>query len=266
MAILCEGSHDVAFIVKILKTIGFKSNEGTKLADFPFPMSDMLKNEVKKSNVEELKFTAIRQILLPANTLKNDDNYLFLYALGGDSRKDLRGKILKQFVSFLPNEGEIQTLPPDSTLSIVYFFDADKKGIESRIAQVNLEISEITKDVAFENNAETIEINGLRLGCYIFSREAENIGKLEDMVLPLMKQGNEKIFGNAKAYLDENYDNNRAKDFEIQKATIGVAGQLQKSGSTNTVIIAQSDFLTNEKILADAKCQEIISFFKSIIK
>lgn len=266
MAILCEGPHDVAFIVKILKTIGFKSNEGTKLADFPFPMSDMLKNEVAKSNVEELKFTEIRQILIPANTLKKDDIYLFLYALGGDSRKDLRGKILKQFVVFLPNEGEIQTLPSGTILSIAYFFDADKNGIEDRIQQVNLEIAEVIENFSFNHNAETKAMNGLQLGCYIFSKEAENTGKLEDMILPLMKQGNEKIFDNAKVYLDDNYVKSRAKDFEIQKATIGVAGQLQKSGSTNTVIIAQSDFITEEKILADAKCKEIISFFESLIQ
>ena len=52
ITVLCEGPHDVAFITKILKTIGFKSNESTKLGEYPPPMNAILQNEVIKMNVE----------------------------------------------------------------------------------------------------------------------------------------------------------------------------------------------------------------------
>lgn len=260
ISVLCEGPHDVAFIAKVLKISGFKSNESTKLAKFPSPMNSLFKTEATKTNIEELNFAELRQTLLPSATLQKGDIYLFLYALGGDTRKDNRNKILKQFLSFIPKESEISSLPENTTLSIVYFFDADDMGIDGRIKLLNTEIEETLEQKPFDRNGDMKTIKGLKIGCYIFSEN--ETGKLENIVLPLMKQGNEQIFDDAKQFIDTNYDNKRDKGYDFHKASIGIAGQLQKSGSTNTVIIAQSDFLSKEKIMNNSKCIEIIAFFE----
>ena len=42
ITVLCEGPHDVAFIAKILKAMGFRSNESTKLGEYPPPMNAIL--------------------------------------------------------------------------------------------------------------------------------------------------------------------------------------------------------------------------------
>ena len=45
LAVLCEGHHDVAFITKILKSNGFKTNEREKIGSYPIPMNNILKSE-----------------------------------------------------------------------------------------------------------------------------------------------------------------------------------------------------------------------------
>ena len=67
---LCEGPHDVAFINRILKSIGFVSNESKKLNEFPQPMDKLMSLEVINTQVEELNLQEIRKNFLPSNTLQ----------------------------------------------------------------------------------------------------------------------------------------------------------------------------------------------------
>lgn len=83
ITVLCEGPHDVAFISRILKTIGFVSDESTKLGDYPPPMNALLQNEAKKADIQDLNLTELRRTILPSNVLKNNDEIFFLSILFG---------------------------------------------------------------------------------------------------------------------------------------------------------------------------------------
>ena len=63
ITILCEGPHDVAFICRILKTTGFKSNESTKIGDYPTPFDQLLVNEASKTDIEQLNLSELRRNL-----------------------------------------------------------------------------------------------------------------------------------------------------------------------------------------------------------
>lgn len=267
ISVLCEGPHDVAFLSKLIRTIGFKVKDTTRLSDYPEPLNDIFLQEVKKSNFEELAFNELRNYLLPMTTLSNGDNWFMFYALGGDSRSDLRDKILLNHFDQNTMEGEIQLLPEDTDLSLVYFFDADKEGVDSRIQKINSELTKVVEEVKFENNGQIISIGKISLGCYIFSELEKTTGKLEDVVLPVMKLHNEVIFEAAEEYLKAHYSQERdkKKGFEFSKATIGIVGQLQKSGMTNQVIIGQTDYITKEKLKNDQKCKEILDFFNKLL-
>lgn len=140
-------------------------------------------------------------------------------------------------------------------------------GINSRIDDINSEIDEVFKIRPFIDNGEVKLVEGLRLGSYIFSKEKTDLGKLEDIIMPLMRMGNEKIFDNAELYLKEHVDEARCKvKYDHQKSTIGLCGQLQKSGSSNVVCIGQTDYLTNEKILNDVTCKSILEFVNRFIE
>lgn len=267
--ILCEGPHDVAFLVKILKTVGFIGSSDQKaLSEFPFPINNYLKNQVGKINVEDLRFDQIRSAVVPSATLIKDNHHLFFYATGGDSRADLRQSILTDLVRFVPELGEITGVKEDNVYSLVYFFDADTRGVDSRINSINSELEPVLGSRVFSVENRITSHSGLQLAIYVFTGSDNKSGKLEDIILPLMESGNEKIFKDADTYLDDNQDKKRVKrnNFDRSKAKIGIAGQLQKSGSTNTVIIGQTDYITTEKITGNIKCKEIIDFFKRLYK
>jgi len=263
--VLCEGPHDIAFLSKILKTVGFSSKSDTTiLSEFPTPMNSYIINELKKSNIEDIKFDQIRNSLIPSTTLVRKQDHIFLYALGGDSKRLFRMKILNDLLGLIPRPGEITNISEGQQMSLIYFFDADNLGVKDRINQINQEIEEISGIKPISEHSAFGDLNGLNVGAFIFTGADNNTGKLEDILLPMMESGNEGIFNDASTYVDTHYDDSRSKknNYNRDKAKIGIAGQLQKSGMTNAVIISQTDYLTPAKIIANNKCQEIIAFFQ----
>lgn len=290
---LCEGPHDVSFICKILKSNGFLSNESLKINQFPQPMDSLMAQEIVKTDVEELNLQEVRKGFLPTNTLQKGDVYVFLYSMGGDGKKVPRQAILNSLAISVRQKGEIkkERIPEDTNLSLLYFFDADVQGVPARLAQVNAEVREViasTQADIFTANVTYSLHEGIKLGCCIFTGADNTTGKLEDILVPLMKDGNDNIFDNAHGYLNNHFDDARlfplklttaanattearsarAGDkyrYDEKKSILGVVGQLQKSGKSNTTCISDTDYLTLAKIQGNAKCQEIITFMNNVI-
>ena len=290
---LCEGPHDVSFICKILKSNGFLSNESLKISQFPQPMDRLMAQEVVKTDVEELNLQEVRKGFLPTHTLQKSEAYVFLYSMGGDGKRESRQAILNSLAISVRKIGEIkkERIPDDTELSVLYFFDADTQGIPARLAQVNVEVREVLTAIQadiFTANITYSLYEGIKLGCCVFTGTDNATGKLEDILVPLMRDGNEDIFNDAGAYLQKHFSDarlfplklnaaanpitearsNRQGDkfkYDQNKSLVCVAGQLQKSGTANTVCISFADYLTLEKIRGNAKCQEIITFINNVI-
>lgn len=268
ISILCEGPHDVAFITKILKSNGFTNNEKLKLSEYPTPINKLLINEATNTKVEDLNIQEVRQSLLPSSTLQRDESiYLFLFSLGGDSKKAARTDYLKKLSDFIPREeGEIDPFP-DIELGLIYFFDADDKGITSRVQKINDEIKSVINNFELKENNQIVTFKRFKIGCYIFADEETEKGNLENIVLPIMKHQNEQIFDDAEKFLDQHFSKDRCKSkYDKSKSIIGLCGQLQKSGGSNVVCIAQSDYINDDKILQNKTCVNIIDFIESFTR
>ena len=266
IAVLCEGAHDVEFLSRILMSNSFKSNDGLKIKDYPSPIDQLLKTEATKSNVDDLNLSTIREVLLPSRTLKKDENYFLFYAMGGDGKKTIRKQLLLDFYTLIPKSNEISPLPQDTHLGIIYFLDSDDNGVLERISQLNSEVNDVLNIEPFTSHKEIYVHNHLKLGAFIFTGLDNDKGKLEDILMPLMKKDNEDIFDNADLYLKEHFnDSRKAQKFDNDKSIIGIVGQLQISGASNTVCIKKSDYLTDMKIKADIKCVEIVDYLNSLL-
>ena len=273
ITVFCEGPHDVAFLSKILKAAGYRSNDACKIGDFPFPFNDLIQTEAQKSKIEDLNLQELRRTLLPSATLKIRDHSLFFYAVGGDSRKDNRLQLMNHLVNFIPKStGEYLSIPENTILSALYFFDADKMGVNKRLSDIADEIKEKMHEFevgSLSENGQIVSLfeGKLKVGAFIFSKDGEETGKLEDILVPLMKQENEEIFENAEGFIDRHFEESRCrgKKFDKGKSVIGTVGQLQKSGGSNVVCIEQTDYLTDEKVLNNALCKTIITFFDQFI-
>jgi len=104
------------------------------------------------------------------------------------------------------------------------------------------------------------------------------------MILPLMREGNERIFDSAKEFIATHHSDERlrclrvrqvgedlierregGKDYDEWKSMIGIAGQLQRSGKSNTAYINDCDYINIEKLRSHSSCSAIIEFFEDFI-
>ncbi len=289
---IVEGPHDAAFIYKILKCKGFNEYKG-KVKDIVEPIGGMLKNPKHYANIEieDMSVFEIKKLIFPSDVLYRGDEWVLLFPLEGNSNRSLREKVILSIHDSVNVIGAHEDEFSDgNTFSIAYFWDADDAGIRDKMRAINSELGVIFDDDKFpviESNASYHKYIKTNVGIFIFTQDGEEYGRLENILLPLMQEGNADIFAKAEEFLSIHEMTNlfRGKitlneggtshpsdilkvngiKFDYEKSLVGTIGQLQKSGSTNSVCIRQADYLTNEKIISDATCGRIVSFIEEIL-
>lgn len=263
--VMCEGPHDTAFVSRILRVMGC-GNDRTKIGDFP----DYLTNFLKKQYTPDVESYPIHNVrgktITPNYGLNYKDEVLFLlYSMGGDSKKGNRHKMVSYFLNLFKTE----MASPASLgfeLHFIYEFDADNEGRDKRVEKLNNEIRELIPDFPGVGHCKYCNYNNITWGSYIFSAPDSDKGKLEDMVLPMMREDNEDVFADIEHVADKReayklYQTHKEKmdddRWDKDKAMIGMAGQLHKYGNGNAAIIEQSCLITNNQIAEDKCCQEI---------
>lgn len=267
--VFCEGMHDINFLSKILYVSGYKDYK-KKLKEFQEPFGNLFLNilkEQKDLEARKIGFNPIYKVPSVALYHENNGELVFFHNMGGDDRETERNSILEMYQNLLSEEDDFS--PSNLNFKFLYFFDADNNPKETRISDLNSELS-----LSLENTIVSI-YNNYKWGCYIFHKD-ENGGCLEDILLDLMKPSNETIFNNAEAFISENTltKTNRKceykpidgtyktqQKFKDKKSIISVAGQLQFSGMANAVIIGKSDYITKTDIENSSVCQDIMKLF-----
>lgn len=283
---LTEGDHDSAFLSRILKANDFNSY-GNIIKNFPIPLNEFLKTDILQISIDEVRVEEARRTrFLPSYVLENESCLILIYSVGGESKEKIRIELLKTLSVFNdPDPDAIQTFE-DTNISVLYFFDADEIGIKKRCYQVKDELEKAFNSSLVPKvieNARGYQIGEIAIGAYIFADPNSGTGKLEDILIPLMRTDNEDIFKEAETFLSIHektslfkgkllYDEKGGihkvnnQKFDLKKSLIGTIGQLQKSGKSNTVCISDADYLNKTKIEKDSTCQEIMRFIHLFIK
>lgn len=294
--VLCEGPHDVAFLSRLLSSEGY-SYYKNKVSDFPFPLGDWMVNSAKKLSIQDLNVDKVYKDLscvLPNGAMVNSEreHLILLYSMNGDSRKEERMTIinkLKKWTSAPENEKEFSILEESdegNDYGLLILYDADDKGIDTRIAEIKNDIRGIFPivDSIDRNGGVAAAENKFKIGVYIFADNKTGRGTLENILLPIMKGGDETIFDEAEEFLDKHKNEERLKPLVFKKnesgkiveerkkknkyhqikSILGVVGQLQNSGTSNTVCIEKADYINLNKIKSSPICQEIIKMFESL--
>lgn len=274
--VFCEGDHDIAFISRALSVKGFTPYK-EKVKDFPKPLSQLYKNNLSKKKIEdfEFKFQRPRQ-KVPYAVLAKGDTLVIFHNFDGDGSIISGGaeSVIKMYLDL--NKENKRKIEKYNKLNyrFLYFIDSDDSGVEQRLNALknNLNIDDL-------NHHQLVKKDDYEVGCYIFHdhKSGNKEGKLEDLILELMNRGNEGIFSNGSEYIEQNslisdrckkyvYDELPDKyvgtiQFKKMKSVISVAGQLQFSGSSNAVIIANSDYITQTCIKENIQCQNIFNLF-----
>jgi hypothetical protein len=284
--ILTEGDHDAAFIYRILKTKGFSSHH-CPIKDFLYPLNSLFCNGISSVQIEELQIDSARSRFMPYKVMSRDNNMVSIYTIGGDRQEERRIMFIDAINALnSPNPDEIQVVK-DTTISILFFFDADDKGVDHRLEQIKSELRSCSfnqgsvRDIDSVNNKAIIQIEDINFGAFVFTEQGKDTGLLEDILIPLMKQGNEDIFGHAESflsihettvlfrgkvtYVDAQKKRINGAKYDHNKSLVGTIGQLQKSGKSNTVCISDSDYLCDDKINDSKVCTEIFSLIEQVI-
>jgi len=288
--ILAEGDHDIAFIYRILKVNGFKTHN-KKIKEYNEPLSQLFQSDILNISIPEVNIMAAKSRFLPYRVMLSDDkkNTIVLYSIGGDSKDENRIAILKALNAFNKDDEDDLSIQayPDTNMSVLYFFDADDKGTDFRMNQIREELVKAFPNFAFEAtySASTFHtVEDMKIGAYIFREQDNDRGMLEDVLLPLMQEDNDDIFEAAETFLATNktcalykdklkYDKDDASilktvssdKYAHRKSLIGTVGQLQKSGKSNTVCISDADYMTEDKIKANATCNKILDLIKTVM-
>lgn len=277
--VLCEGAHDIAFISKILCANGCEEY-GARVNNYPYPIAEQIRNNYAKDVIGEKKIgNGPDSPFVPKAAYTNGEKLILFHNMNGDSDTKSRFELIEQYrkngIALKMRENPDQI----TAFEFYLFYDADDMGVEGRLEWMENEFTDQFRlDMGKPKQAEKSPIPAVKetegmVGTYIFHdpSDPERKGTLEDQLLLLMRRENEELFDRSMDYLRTNelppdrtreYDPMqdkymRGKNYKPKKSQISVAGQLQFSGMSNSVIILKSDYMKKQTILRDEECMKI---------
>lgn len=268
----CEGSHDVAFVTRVLMTFDFKKyNE--KIKNFAEPLNKQFEKELSEIKISDKKLGFQNpSYRLPSIALQKNNTLILIHNLGGDGRVAERNSLLELYQGLKGDDDFTKDLAYE--IRFAYFFDADEVGVQERINQFKNEVG-FTGDL---NNGQYFERNGYEWGCYIFHSTTGESGTLEDLLLSYIDSNHPILKVNALSYLDQStIPEDRCKEYVFhdgiesykgpskfykKKSIFSVLGQLQFSGMSNAVIIKNTDLFKSENIMRCQHCRIIVGLFE----
>jgi len=268
---ICEGQHDVAFLSRVLLVNGF-SLQNKKIGQLPKPFNKRFEVELTEVRVPDRKlgFQAPGPNL-PSVSFVKDGRLVFVHNLNGDGRVKERQKLIKMYRD-LSGEDDFSIQIP---YRFLYFFDADDIGIQKRLNEIHEEVG-LDDSIALSNGS-VITFDGVEWGGYIFHDVQTDVGTLEDLLLSHFDNKVASLKSSIETFLLSNQlEEERTKRFIFnedgeaytgkskyyaKKSVLGVFGQLQFSGSSNAVMINQTDFLRAVDISGCQQCSIINGLF-----
>ncbi len=209
---------------------------------------------------------------LPSVSLCRDEERLvFFHNMGGDGKATERAKLISMYKNIKGEDDFTAGFSFD--FRFLFLFDSDDHGVDTRIQELNTELQ-------FNNiieNGKLVEHESYEWGAYIFHSTDNGKGDLEDIIIDIVSTTEPSILGQSRTFLDNNtLPSERTKEFvctntetsykpsikyKHKKSLLSVAGQLQFSGMSNAVFIANSDFLTLNELTNNEHCSRIANLF-----
>jgi len=271
--VFCEGGHDIAFLTRLLMWSGFEDYD-KRVEKFLPPFNTLFSNELKKINLSERKpgFVGASH-RVPSAAFTKNDNLVFIHNLNGDGKERERREVFEIYKKIRGADSFSSKF--NFSYKFLYFFDADDVGI-------NVRLQHVSQEIGLNNNLINGKLKrheGDTYGAYIYHDAGNGLdtGVLEDIISDLVKARHSDIFHAATHYLASNALPSQrccelrirngqetygaANKFKIKKSIISTMGQLQFSGSSNIVVIKNSDFFKSNDIASSQVCNDIVNMF-----
>lgn len=266
--IIAEGAHDVAFLARLMKANAYIDPQ-IRIEDIkPNILKNLIINLFSNfsfnRNVKKINRRPIPAAVLYQKAEGNNE-IAVLFAADGVSNYPNIETILKNLVALINLPIGQDSLKDVEEIKVIFNIDADDKGVEERIATINSWTKKLTDENCPDvSNFGGIEYKGIKWGAFI-SANNDGFGALEDLVLPLFENDHNKMVEEVKRLISQKDSFNipQTKKPNDAKSEIGIMGQLDMPGVSNTVLIDQSKLIDEEQ-LKDGIYKQISDFISGL--
>lgn len=228
----CEGSHDLAFLSKLISTFTITNKAIGKVADLPKIIQDIISRAIKKIENDNLRIDKPLNIFFPNKVFTMDnDQYLCVFSMGGKDKLQAALENIKMSKLLIGRESSTSV----ELVRHLFVLDADyilltngeinpAGGIENTLSNLSQSIKTVVNDFEdFQQSTEWKETSHGNIGNFIFTNEGKKEGTLEDLLNQFLKTPNIKQASDALKDAIVEFDatnNHHAKDITKQQKII----------------------------------------------
>lgn len=285
---LCEGKTDVAFLRRLLEADNYHDYKEV-VANIPKPLGlggkkgeSYFSKKLKSYDYDSSKLRDRPVLPLILKRVEGQSlSFILLYDMNGMNRVKNYREIIKDFQGLSLKSGNDEDYESSlfkMDIALAFIFDLDDKTKADRISYLRETYAESISELQYLSETKPIidskHFKGV--GYHFFCEEAGQKGNLEDLILPMMKEGKEALFNKAEQFLNcegafirkkesnlaEKDENKTESDFK--KSLIGVVGQLETSGVNNADIIKITKYLDKDKFKRSTQCAAILKFIRNL--
>lgn len=265
----CEGSHDLAFISKIITSHFLTESEIKKVEKLPKVLRDLVKSSIDKVNTDELRIDKPLSVFLPNKVYEiSPKKFICMFTMGG--KNNLKASIENiEKASLLMKASRISS-EPITNIRHLFILDADYKGIENGGLESTLSqlASKLQKPVSNENfmfdtSPQFVKTLHGDVGVFVITDDQGEEGTLEDLLELVLKP--EQLREHAESYKAkiiefDKQNNQKPKDkTKLQKVLFTSISQAFYPGSSLAVGLS-------EELLVDADKLKDLDVTKDLIR
>lgn len=262
--VLCEGSHDIAFLTRLLAVTAGAVPQNVAVSKLEWPFGKLFTDRFASRNANDAKLGSSGPVLPDEPPLldavwklPDDSRHWYFLNCCGDTRADQINAFLKLVIALT------QMPEPDRRLAevgIVFVNDADEIGIVARQKCITDNhaalLAPLLPNFATLVANEVQHSGGYGAGTCVFFKPGTNNGTLEEIVWPMMQAANASRHDSSLALMSQFAVNGTkigpGKPASRKlKAALTAAGQPECPGSSLAVILRESPHLTADAMRVD---------------
>ncbi len=249
--VFCEGRHDVVFVQRSLGShrgcTWFKEPIGKLPSPFgpgKAAAKGLIAKRFERQSLDDLTLQAAAHPPHPRfESIIEHEVSRTIYFVVRAQGKDQTGAIL----DLLRDLDAMITEEPPGTYDVseyaaAFLFDANDGGVNGTIEAFRERYREHFGDLTALEQGKWIFTPTVPVGCFIFHKEGESTGTLEDHLAPMTESAWPDRYPKAQTFIDDNKAEDDAvfsKESERLKAIITVTGQFNHPGDPLSEIIGR---------------------------
>lgn len=247
--VICEGSHDVIFVQRVLGQEGFKYFDGP-VEHLPTPLGLRPDGPISRSYIldrcaKDRSGSSVRSLNSPAKPTfesvlyqEQSDTLYVLLRRGHDGFSPMERAVVDELRTYSGKRGvQIQSW------AVAILMDADEVGVDGRAKQLVQELKDWSGGPEVLNDgAWTSTLEG-PIGLFVFSRPADGKGTLDDHLADILRQDGSLPLAAAELFIDGNKSVDHTvskKPADRLKAMMTAAGQFHLPGQPLSEVISRN--------------------------